>query len=221
MIDRRTLISRIRKLLAFTPDNTTQGEFNAATEKVWALLVAYNMTMDEVLGTGEIAAEELPDDATQTNTYKWQLLLGLAVSRLVGIEAIQTRGHIRFVGTRDDIEVTRTIYEELSTQIKLTGARYILLRPGVQDLPAGKRRRILLSFQLGIVSAIYERVKYVLHCVPLEQRKREAQKQAIQHWVKDNGIGNKKVSRSAIASPKAFSTGQNIGQHIDLMKEKI
>lgn len=76
------LLARIRKLMALADAdrNSNEHEAAAAAAKVQALLAEYNLTMEEVRGTGEKAADARNQELTERRAgFKWQVDLMAAL----------------------------------------------------------------------------------------------------------------------------------------------
>lgn len=132
-----SLLARIRKLMALADAdrNSNEHEAAAAAAKVQALLAEYNLTMEEVKGTGEKGLDAREQELTERRAgFKWQQALMAALAetyfclhfveeRLIDRKAWSKRTDKRkskyhvLIGRPLNIQTTVSMYDYLSRAI--------------------------------------------------------------------------------------------------------
>jgi hypothetical protein len=156
MMDRNSLLEKIRALMSKTPENgCTEAEALAAIDKARALMDAYEVTDAELQLSKAEAAIIHSDPPDARDPHKIKRYLGVAVAKFCDCEIWRgDKARLHLCGFPSDVEFASWLLDHLSEFVRAELVSYLV---GRLDSKA-ERRRNIQGFVLGCTGKISRRL---------------------------------------------------------------
>mgnify|MGYP001616368965 FL=1 len=149
-----TILERVRKLLALST-SSNPAEAAAAAAKAQALLLEYNLSMDQI-GEAKTASRTTHHtflEPRPKNEGKWRAALIAGVGRCHFCKVIDANPNFILIGQKEDMEVTREVYAWLVGQILHLGPETYKTA-----VTTARKPTYLRSFYYGAATTICQRL---------------------------------------------------------------
>ena len=111
------IMEKIKKVLALSKNNPSEEEAAAAFLMAQKLMVQHNLTMEEVEGTGEKAAEASADySVTSGGNTAWKVALAKIITDNFKTEVLKCGSGFCFIGMKEEVQLTISLFN-LATDI--------------------------------------------------------------------------------------------------------
>jgi hypothetical protein len=220
---REKLVDKVKAILAKTTENgCTDEEALIALGKARALMDTYEISDDELQLSREekaILHNESEADARDTHEIKWRFGRGIGRFCNVKIYRDGSKTGLSFIGFKSDIDQAVWLLDHLADFVHDKLFEFLL------DClaPEGKeRKQEIRGFVIGITERINSRLMKM--CDPVQDGHYKVQalvvikEQAIEDFMKAEGICLRTSRSSAGFSEDAFASGQSAGDRADFAR---
>ncbi|BDE81902.1 DUF2786 domain-containing protein [Porphyromonas somerae] len=166
---KQKILDKIQKLLKLqhSAENLgNEGEAYAAATAVHRLLTTYNLSLQDIVGTGEEDSNIIKsDDITYRSQFgcqwKLSLLTIVADNNYCSVLVKSYKQHMLIVGHQDNVEVVKTLYSYLVSAFNKLSVRRraefsAQLREENKRLTEAGKKKFMRSYYIGAVAGLLE-----------------------------------------------------------------
>ena len=210
-----TILERVRKLLALS-SSSNPAEAAAAAAKAQELLLEYNLSMDQLgeAKTSSRVGHIVFEAPRPKNEGKWRAALISGVGRCHFCKVIDGHTYFTLIGQKEDMEVTREVYNWLVGQILYLGPLAYKA-----SLTEDRKPTFLRSFYYGAAVIICNRLTLEWEKLTGQRDDSRAlvvrRSQQAQDYMDEN-FRTKKAAKTHYSSLAGFNSGYQAGKGINL-----